>query len=131
MPIPDLDTIFNWRGKTVRDPDGDKVGKLGDVYLDEATDQPAYAGVHTGLFGLKESVVPLDALQPDGNDLVIGFAAATVRDAPKVDPDDGLDPEEEERLWRHYRGAGGGQARVVEDDRVDADRDLDAERDDD
>jgi sporulation protein YlmC with PRC-barrel domain len=116
MPTPDLDTIFNWRGKTVRDPDGDKVGKLGDVYLDEATDQPAYAGVHTGLFGLKESVVPLDALQEDGDDLIVAYDAATVRDAPKVDPDDGLDPEEEERLARHYGGAGPGVDRTVDDD---------------
>lgn len=131
MPIPDLDTIFTWRGKTVRDPDGDKVGKLGDVYLDEATDQPAYAGVHTGLFGLKESVVPLDALREDGGDLIVAFDAATVRDAPKVDPDDGLDPEEEERLARHYRGggAGGEQARAVEDDRDDVDHDVDIDRD--
>jgi hypothetical protein len=113
MSIPDVDTIFTWRGRTVRDPHGDKVGKLGDVYLDEATDQPAYAGVHTGLFGLSESIVPLGALREDEDGLVVGYDADVIRDAPKIDPDDVLAPEEEERLARHYedrvgtvRGAG-------------------------
>jgi hypothetical protein len=30
--MPDLDPVLGWRGKTVVDRDGEKVGTLGDLY---------------------------------------------------------------------------------------------------
>ena len=45
----DVDTVLAWRGKTVKDRHGEKIGRLGAVYLDRETDAPAYAGVTTGL----------------------------------------------------------------------------------
>ena len=56
----DIDTVLAWRGKTVRDRHGEKIGRFGDVYLDHETDLPAYAAVNTGLFGSKESFLRLD-----------------------------------------------------------------------
>src|SRR4051794_31013376 len=103
MALPDLDTVLSWRGRTVRDPSGDKVGRVGALYLDEATDRPAYAGVETGLFGRRESVVPLEALDEDGDDLVVGYPAAHVRDAPSIDADAALDDDEAQRLATHYQ----------------------------
>ena len=58
--MPDLDTVLAWRGKTVVDRDGEKAGTLGALYLDD-DDRPAYAGVQTGLFRRRESLVPLDS----------------------------------------------------------------------
>src|SRR4051794_25613752 len=98
----DIDTALGWRGKTVRDRDGEKVGTLGDLYLEGETDRPAYAGVRTGLFRRSESIVPLaDAREVDG-DVVVPYAAAQIRDAPNVDPDVALTDEEEDRLRGHY-----------------------------
>src|SRR4051794_33117754 len=98
----DIDTALGWRGKTVRDRDGEKVGTLGDIYLEGETDRPAYAGVLTGLFKRNESIVPLaDAREVDG-DLVIPYDAGQIRDAPNVDPDVALTDEEEARLRSHY-----------------------------
>ena len=54
----DIDTVLGWRGRTVRDVNGEKIGTFGDVYLDR-DDAPAWAGVQTGLFGRHESFVPL------------------------------------------------------------------------
>ena len=66
----DIDTALAWRGCTVRDRDGEKVGTFGDLYLDGDTDRPAYAGVKTGLFRSKESIVPLDgAYEADDGDV--------------------------------------------------------------
>ena len=58
-------------GGTVHDSNGDKVGKVGQVYLDDATGQPNWVTVNTGLFGGNETFVPLDEATQDGDDLRI------------------------------------------------------------
>jgi hypothetical protein len=100
--MPDLDTVLSWRGKTVRDREGEKLGTLGALYLDADTDRPAYAGVHTGLFRHHESVVPLDGAQEVDGDVRLPYDAAQVRDAPNVDPDVALDDDEQARLHEHF-----------------------------
>jgi len=148
MPDFDLDTILGWRGRTVRDRKDEEIGKIGDLYLDEATDRPAYAGVRTGLFGRHESILPLDGLVERDGDLIAPYDAELVRDAPAVDPDEALDESEQERLARHYRtpggsaGAGAGGGAIAGDAETDAragdgggaiaqgrDRDGDVDRD--
>jgi sporulation protein YlmC with PRC-barrel domain len=100
----DIDTVLGWRGKTVRDRDGEKLGSLGDVYLDGETDRPAYAGVRTGLFGRNESIVPLAGVREQDDDLVIPYEKALVDTAPNLDPDAALSPAEEEAIYSHYGG---------------------------
>jgi hypothetical protein len=102
MPDHDLTTLLDWRGRTVLDRKGETIGKLGDLYLDEATDQAAYAGVRTGLFGRHESIVPLARVVERDGDLVVPYDSELVRDAPKIDPDASLGDAEQERLARHY-----------------------------
>ena len=114
----DIDTALGWRGRTVRDADGEKVGSLGDVFLDSETDLPAWAGVRTGLFGRRGSYLPLDEVAEDEDgDLRVPFRADDVKNAPQIDPDVALTPEEERTLYRHYgreyggaRGPGTGAA---------------------
>ncbi len=108
----DIDTALSWRGKTVVDRDGDKIGKLGDVYLDRETDLPAYAAVETGLFGTQESYVRLSDAEPAGDDIRVPYEKALVRDAPRIDPDVALTAEEERRLDEHY---GGGTVAAPDD----------------
>ena len=98
----DIDTVLGWRGRTVRDADGEKIGSFGDVFLDHETDRPAWGGVRTGLFGNRESFVPLERVEEVDDDLRVPFAKDVVKDAPRVEPDVALTPEEEAALWRHY-----------------------------
>src|SRR5215217_7783941 len=100
----DIDTALGWRGKTVLDRDGEKIGKLGDVYLDRETDAPAYAAVHTGLFGAKETFVRLQDAEPVDDDIRVPYEKAHVVDAPQIDPEVALTAEEERRLDAHYGG---------------------------
>jgi stress response protein YsnF len=102
MPQYDLDTILAWRGRTVLDRDGDKIGRVGELFLDRATDLPAWAGVHTGLFGRHETFVPIQGIEEDGKDLRVPYDKATVTDAPHVDPDVALTEDEERALHEHY-----------------------------
>ena len=97
----DIETALEWRGRTVIDRDGEKVGTLADIYLDE-DERPHWGSVATGLFGTRETLVPLTAAEPEGDELRLPFAADHVKDAPNVDPDVQLDPEDEQRLYRHY-----------------------------
>jgi|1186.fasta_scaffold892027_1 hypothetical protein len=108
----DIDTVLGWRGKTVRDRDGEKVGTLGDVYLEGESDRPAYAGVMTGLFRRNESIVPLEEAREVDGDVVVPYAGEQIREAPNVDPEVALTDEEEERLRSHY-----GEATQIMPDR--------------
>jgi len=102
---PSLERLLTWRGRSVVDRDGEKVGSVGALYLDGASDRPTYAGLRTGLFGRHESIVPLDRVTEEGDRLRVPYDLAAVRDAPKLDPDAVLTPEEEDALREHYRDA--------------------------
>ena len=58
-------------GATVVDTGGNKIGKVGQVYLDDQTGQPEWVTVKTGLFGTKESFVPLALARHDGDHLTV------------------------------------------------------------
>src|SRR5919206_4747160 len=93
---------YEWRGRTVVDRDGEKIGKLAEVYLDRDTNQPEWALVNTGLIGSKSSFVPLKGAAPAGEDVRVDYAKDQVKDAPSVDPDGELSQSEEAELYRHY-----------------------------
>jgi uncharacterized protein (TIGR02271 family) len=92
-----------WRGATVRDPDGDKIGTVEEVYFDEATDRAEWITVRTGLFGMRTSFVPVEGAEPMGEDeLRVPYEKERVKDAPNVDPDQELTQDEERELYRYY-----------------------------
>ena len=120
MPPLDIETALDWRGRTVVDRDGDKIGKFDELYLDDA-DRPAWAAVTTGLFGMRQTFVPLSQAEPEDDVLRVPFGKDMVKDAPSVDPDAQLDPEEEDVLYRHYGLRGGGAGTAGGDDAAVAD----------
>jgi uncharacterized protein (TIGR02271 family) len=90
-------------GQNAVDSDGSKLGKIGQVYLDDETGRPEWATVSTGLFGTSESFVPLAQAEISGDTLRVPYDKARVKDAPRVDADQGhLSPEEEAELYRYY-----------------------------
>ena len=90
-------------GATAYDGSGDKIGKVGNVYYDDETDQPKWMTVHTGLFGGNETFVPFQGAEiASGGRVDLAYDKALVKDAPNVDEDGHLSPEEEQRLYRHY-----------------------------
>jgi hypothetical protein len=101
----DIDTALAWRGRTVVDRSGEEIGTLKDLYLDEH-EQPRWGSVRTGLFGLRETFIPLDSATPDDEALRLPFGREHVHAAPNVDPDVQLTADEERRLYEHYRVEG-------------------------
>jgi uncharacterized protein (TIGR02271 family) len=94
--------VLEWRGRTVVDRDGEKIGKLDEIYLDRQTNEPEWALVNTGLLGTKSSFVPLKGAAPAGDDVRVAYAKDQVKDAPSIDADGELSQREEEGLYRHY-----------------------------
>jgi len=95
-------------GGDVFSADGQKIGRIGQVYVDDSTGEPSFVTVKTGLFGTAESFVPLQDATVTGGDIRVGYSKDEVKDAPRVDPDGRITPEEEQRLYAHYGLSGGG-----------------------
>jgi len=91
-------------GRTAVDSAGDKIGKIGQVYLDDQSGQPSWITVSTGLFGTKESFAPLQGATSRGDDLVLAVTKDQVKDAPNVDDDGHLDEPEQAAIWEYYAG---------------------------
>ena len=92
---------FGDNGKVVSDR-GEKVGSIGQIYVDDQTSEPNWVTVKTGLFGTAETFVPLQGARVDGHNVVVGYDKDTIKAAPRVDADGALSPDEEETLYRHY-----------------------------
>lgn len=89
-------------GSTAVDMNGDKIGKIGQVYLDDRSGQPEWISINTGLFGMSESLVPLADAMPEGDVLRVRYTKDVVKDAPRVDAEEYLSEQDESRLWQHY-----------------------------
>lgn len=91
-------------GADVLDRDGEKIGSVGQVYLDDSTGDPTWVAVRTGLFGGSESFAPLDQdTRLDGETLHVSVAKTAVQDAPRVEPESGhLSERSAAELYRYY-----------------------------
>jgi hypothetical protein len=89
-------------GKKLVDPAGAEIGEAREIYMEQGSDRPAFALVKTGLFASKHTFVPLVGASLDGPRIWVTVDKDRVKDAPKVDPDQELSPQEEGELYRHY-----------------------------
>ena len=94
-----LDEVQNG---TVVDQNGDKIGSVGQIYLDDVTDQPTWVTVNTGLFGNKESFIPLNGADISGSEIRVPYTKDFVKDAPNVDDDGHIGEAEQDELYRYY-----------------------------
>ena len=117
-----LDNLVAANGDVIN-TDGQKIGGIGTIYLDDTTGEPEWVTVKTGLFGASQSFVPLRGADVVGNDIQIDYDKDVVKDAPRVDADGDLTPEEEQRLYDHYGLTSARSAGYTAGD-VDRDRDT-------
>ena len=67
--MPEMTDAYQWHGRTMVGPDGEKIGKISEIYEDPETGKPEWATVSSGLFGTKSNFVPLAGASPDGEDV--------------------------------------------------------------
>jgi uncharacterized protein (TIGR02271 family) len=94
--------VQSWRGMTAVDSNGDKVGKVDEIYLDRSSGEPEWATVNTGLFGMRTSFVPLSEAQSGDDVIRLAYTKDQIKDAPNIDADGELSNEEEQRLYEYY-----------------------------
>ena len=100
--MTEITNAYDWNGRTVVASDGEKIGKIDELYLDHQSDRPEWASVHTGLFGSKRSFVPLAGATPQGEDVRVPVFKDQVKSAPGIEPEGELSEQEEIALFEHY-----------------------------
>lgn len=118
------DDITRLHKGNVVDQTGDKVGSVGQIYLDDQTNRPTWATVKTGLLGSKETFVPLADATMTNDEIRVPYTKDFVKDAPSMDADHHISEQEEDELYRYYNLSSSGHATTG----VDHDAGADADR---
>jgi uncharacterized protein YrrD len=96
-------SVAEWHGKMLLDRNGEKIGKLQDVYVDVETDQPQFATVKEGVIGRHLTFVPLGGIRIGPDDLQVAVTKAQVRAAPQIEMHgEELSQNDESGLYHHF-----------------------------
>jgi PRC-barrel domain len=101
-PDMQIEQIEEWVGQSVVDRDGEKIGKLEDVYFEAGSRDAIFGCVKTGLLGRRHLLVPLDGATVSREHVRVAYPQDLVKDAPQTDPGATLEPTMEQELVHHY-----------------------------
>jgi len=96
--------LLQVKGYTVYDPNGDKIGKVDDVFVGRDR-QPRYLGVKMGLFGTKMTFMPIQLVtnvNPDDESATVAVTKDMAKDGPVFDRDHQFTSEDEIAIWNYY-----------------------------
>jgi uncharacterized protein (TIGR02271 family) len=103
MTITTYTQVSDLIDRTAVDPTSQKIGTVSSVYVDDVTGEPAWLAITTGWFGSRVSFAPVaGAYLADDGDVVVAYPKDTVKDAPNIDADGSLTPDEALRLYAYY-----------------------------
>ncbi|MBT2505813.1 PRC-barrel domain-containing protein [Streptomyces sp. ISL-98] len=88
-------------GRKAFDRNGNKIGTVDEVYLDDATGVPEWAAVRTGLFS-RDAFVPLEPSEVVNDSLRVPYERSLIKDAPDFGVGRHLSPAQELQLYHHY-----------------------------
>ena len=112
-----VENLADWRGQEVVDPNGEKLGKLEEVYYDGETDEPSFIAVKTGLVSKSLTLVPLLRATVGRDYVRVDRRKAVFKKAPSFDTDTELTLDDEAATFEHYaldyRPAGEGARRLA------------------
>ena len=95
--------VADWHGKLIIDRDGEKIGKLQDVYVDVETDVPQFATVKEGFIDRHLTFVPLGGIEVGPDDLKVAVTKDSVRTAPDIEMHgEELSQADESTLYHHF-----------------------------
>src|SRR5215213_5787129 len=93
-----------YAGYEVYDRNGEKIGKVDDLFVDE-NDQPEYLGVKMGFLGLEgTSLIPWELTRADeqGRRIEVSVEKAQVKEGPSFNDDEDITPQYENEVQSHY-----------------------------
>ncbi len=95
--------VAEWHGKMLIDRNGEKIGKLQDVYVDVETDEPQFATVKEGFIDRHLAFVPLGNIQIGPDDLQVSVTKERVKTAPHIEiHGEELSQADESKLYHHF-----------------------------
>ena len=100
--MAETNRIEDLANATAYDVDGEKLGGVKDVYVNDTTGQPDFVSVNHGLFGGGDSIVPLRGHTLRDGELHLAFPKDRVEDAPELDENGHLTTEDQDAFYRHY-----------------------------
>ncbi|WP_291313981.1 PRC and DUF2382 domain-containing protein [Corynebacterium sp. UBA2622] len=100
--MADYNRIEDLARATAYDVDGDKIGSVKDVYVNDNSGQPDFVSVSHGMFGGGDSIVPLRGHSLRDGELHLAFPKDRIKDAPDLDENGHLTNEDQEAFYRHY-----------------------------
>ena len=100
--MPDQTEVLQWRGETVFDSSGSKIGKIEEIYLDTETDRPEWAQVKLGGLTGGSAFMPLQGVTGRSGKITAPFAQDQVKGAPSPSKDGELSQQDEAALYAHY-----------------------------
>ena len=95
--------VAEWHGKMLIDSEGEKIGKLQDVYVDVENDEPQFATVKEGFLGRHLTFVPLGAIKVGPDELQVAVSKEQIKTAPNIaQHGEELSQADESTLYHHY-----------------------------
>ena len=92
-----------WRGTDLVDRDGDRIGRLEDVYVDVETDEAIFGTVKEGLIGRHLTFVPLGGITIGPDTLRVTVSRDKVKRAPDLAlAGEELSQQDESSLYHYY-----------------------------
>ncbi|WP_051298312.1 PRC-barrel domain-containing protein [Arthrobacter castelli] len=96
-----LQDILEKNGNIV-DREGARIGKVGQIYLDDQTNEPEWVTAATGLFGSSESFVPVKGAVVHGGEVAVAYGKDMVLGAPRIEAEGHLSAQQESELYAYY-----------------------------
>ena len=97
------DELGSLAGAEVDDNAGERIGRVGQIFVHPETGEPQWVTVRTGELSFQESYVPLRGARFADGRLTVAFGRELVRQVPLVPTDGPLEVPDAERLEAHYR----------------------------
>ncbi len=96
-----MDELMEARGADVYSSDGEKIGSVEEIFVDEETNQPEWIGLGTGFLGTKRTLVPVQGAERRDDGFYVPYSKDQVKETPEIDSDE-INQETEAGLYSHY-----------------------------
>src|SRR5918994_1348276 len=93
-----------YAGYEVYDHSGEKIGKVDDLFVDEA-DRPEYIGVKVGFLGTRSTLIPWEVVSStddEGKAITVATDKDRAKAGPAFDDDREMTPEFEDEVHSYY-----------------------------
>lgn len=99
--------VETFEGYEVHDRDGEKIGKVDDLFVDESN-EPEYIGVKMGFLGMSSTLIPMEISRVDesGQVITVDTEKETAKNGPSFDDDQEISRDFERQVLEHYGLAG-------------------------